>query len=295
MRSLVLALLTLTAGCQLYFDDDDPPCKQYGAEPAIADNLLRDPNTGECQSFGYGECDDRCGPCPLYDTARTPNPDWGSCYSACEGLDADTCMGTAGCRAAYTIPLADDGPAEFRGCWAVAPSGPIQGGGCTGLDAHACSRHDDCIAYYEDARTRETQVAPVQFAECGPEPVVGGGCELVDCQAGYHCEQQCYPCDGTNGPCPPQCQTQCVPDQNLCAAADCGPGTECVVTCTNPPNGPSECNATCVPLTACEVLQTETACTSRSDCTPVYLGDDCTCYPDYCECNVLTYDRCETK
>jgi len=334
MRSLALVALTLVAGCQLYFDDgDDEPCPPYAADIAPADQL-RDPETGECQSFGGGGCDGRCGPCPDYGAVAMP--DWGSCYSQCESLDESTCFVTSGCRAAYTIPLADDVPAAFRGCWATAPSGPVQGGGCTGLDAHGCSRHDDCVAYYEDATTRESQPLPAtRFIECGPEPlgavcasdgecdpgqrctageeecnpapgctegqacpavcyghcVADNTCANVDCELGTHCEQQCYPCDGTNGPCPPQCQPACVPDQNLCAAADCAPGTECVVTCT----ATGTCTVQCVPLTACAALTTEAACTSRGDCTPVYLGDDCTCYPGYCECNVLTYDRCETK
>jgi hypothetical protein len=44
----------------------------------------------------------------------------------------------------------------------------------------------------------------------------------------------------------------------------------------------------------CEALGTEAECVARPDCVAVYAGDNCTCYPWGCECEVLTYERCET-
>ena len=44
-----------------------------------------------------------------------------------------------------------------------------------------------------------------------------------------------------------------------------------------------------------KTLTTQNACDTRSDCTSVFEGDDCTCYPGgYCECAILTWDHCET-
>nr|MBA3818940.1 hypothetical protein [Deltaproteobacteria bacterium] len=156
MRRFAIATLFLLAGCDLYFDGgDDPPCA-YGGEKELAPAYeQRNPQTGQCEQFGGGGCDERCGPCPAYDTSgasgdQAAQPDWGSCYSQCEALDESSCVVTAGCRAAYTDFPNEDRSPEFRGCWATALSGPVQGGGCVGLDAHACSRHDDCSAYYID-------------------------------------------------------------------------------------------------------------------------------------------------
>lgn len=98
------------------------------------------------------------------------------------------------------------------------------------------------------------------------------------------------------------CEPVCV-QNTTCAAVDCGPGYHCVETCTEgdptDPNTPGcgSCYPQCVPdnmPTACEELSSEMACASRSDCTPVYLGEDCTCYPEGCYCNILTYERCES-
>src|SRR6266545_510736 len=113
--------LVLLAGCNLYFDHGDDVCALFDVAPA---QELRDPATGECVPFGFGGCDDRCGPCPAVAEAQ---PDCGSCFSECEALDEVTCALTSGCRVAYQdFPTADQAP-QFLGCWAVAPSGPVQG------------------------------------------------------------------------------------------------------------------------------------------------------------------------
>jgi hypothetical protein len=49
-----------------------------------------------------------------------------------------------------------------------------------------------------------------------------------------------------------------------------------------------------VPTPACSTL-TENACAARSDCERIYKGEDCTCTPDACECNVLTYQQCVAR
>ena len=71
-----LALVIVLSGCGLYFDgDDDPPpvCNGYGAE--VAPIELRDPGTGQCQSFGgWTGCDPytdgNC--CPQYAADLAP-------------------------------------------------------------------------------------------------------------------------------------------------------------------------------------------------------------------------------
>jgi len=290
MRRFLLALTVLLAGCDLYFTDGDDECKAYPAtdlEGDIAPNLLRNPDNGECEGYGGGQCDDRCGPCPVADQAVR---DWGSCYSECDGKAANDCMAAPGCFAAYTEWPSQDRQGEFRGCWQTAPSGPT-GGSCAGLDAQSCSRHDNCTAHYtdEDTKVRTSPRQPTTFLYCVDE-VASPSCASTTCQTGSHCEEQCYPCDGQDGPCDPICQPMCVPDTNACEAIDCGAGWACTEVCSG-----GACGAQCVPSGTCEAITTEPACKTRPDCTTVYNGEDCTCYPDHCECNVLTYERCETK
>ena len=290
--SLVLPFLLL-AGCDLYWNTgDDDPCLYDGrGAPDIWEGQnLRNPDSGQCEIIGGGQqpCDSQCGPCAELDVATPPIPDWGACFSACDSLGPDDCLAAAGCRAVY-LDDASTALTDFLGCWATAPSGPIEGGSCVGLDAYTCSRHDDCTATY----------GPTGFVACQPEPS-SNGCSAIDCGPGAHCEEQCYPCDSTGGTaCPAQCQTMCVPDQNACAAVDCAPGYTCVEVCDpmTANGGGGQCGPQCVPIgpgVACETLTTEGDCTARSDCTPVYQGEDCTCYPGYCECNILTYERCES-
>jgi hypothetical protein len=416
MKGLAV-LAVLLCGCDLYFGGGggDDVCYATGAVPP--NSSLRDPNTGLCQPANPG-CDGTCGPCD-YAGVGIAQPDWGACYSQCDGLDEQTCFVTPGCYAAYRTAEFDASGNDkaFWGCWQTAPSGPVQGQ-CANLDAHACSRHDDCIAIYEG-------LGPSQFLQCQPEPATyclddtacgpdafcdhsvcypsptcpscpncgacpdsnvcygvcvpkdPRACDVIDCGPGYHCEEQCYSNDPTMGGCAPVC----VQDQT-CASVDCAPGYTCAQVCTTDANGQVTCGPTCVPdandlgqcygtlvcampapacpqgttpgikngcytgyciptaqcgpsnpgecygavtcnvqppqcptgtvpgvlsgcytgycipqsqcpLPACETLTNESACVSRMDCVPVYDGDQCTCYPDHCECQILTYSRCE--
>lgn len=283
MRRLACAVVVLLSGCDLYFTDgdgDDDPCvyPATGVEGDVAPaNELRNPYTGECEPFGYPyPCDGVCGPCPPTG-AEIAQPDWGSCYSSCEGLAETACLAAPGCFAAYTEYPTEDRAAEFRGCWQTAPSGPISSGSCANLDAQECSRHDNCTAHYD--------ASPSEFMFCAPEHPKS--CTEVTCAPGSHCEEHCDPSG---------CQPMCVPDADACAAVDCGPGWACVTVCQDGTGGAcGTCGAQCVPDGTCEAITTESACATRPDCVRVYEGDDCTCYPGYCECNVLTYERCETQ
>jgi hypothetical protein len=99
----------------------------------------------------------------------------------------------------------------------------------------------------------------------------------------------------------------CIPT-SACGPNDPGTCTGDVTCFANPPACPSGTVAGIVngcwsgycipagacPVMACEALTTESACASRNDCTPVYAGTNCTCYPGYCECETLTYERCQS-
>jgi hypothetical protein len=331
MTKGLAVLAVLLAGCDLYFGGgDDAPCDYGGgASPAYE---VRDPATGQCTTTGGGYCPDSCGPCS-YETQAGAIADWGQCYGQCYGLDEQSCFATSGCYAAYLDDPTADGKRDFWGCWNTAPSGPVQGQ-CINNDAYECSRHDDCIAIYTDvvkttAGTSFQQCAdePATYclsnSDCGSDawcdhtvcypapcpscPTCGAcpdtevcygvcvpkeprACEVIDCGTGYHCEEQCTP--GPMG----YCEPACVQDLT-CASVDCAPGYVCAQVCNVGSNGQLVCGPTCLPDNqgpACESLMTEIACIGRMDCIPVYDGDQCTCYPDHCECQVLTYARCET-
>jgi hypothetical protein len=257
MRRLV-AILALLSGCDLYWGNsgDDDVCNGSGYDYPTggAQQQLRNPETGECQFVGGGGggCNTSCGPCP--EIAIAPLPDWGSCYSSCESLDESSCLTATGCYAAYIDNLngghVPPGTAPtFRGCWQVAPSGPVHGS-CTNLDAQECSRHDDCSALFVDTFGPADEVLSTSFERCAPEPT-STGCSAVDCGPGSHCEEQCYPC-GPNQDCAGTCQSMCVPDDS-CATVDCGPGYTCVETCSgmggNDAPGstpPGQCFPSCV-------------------------------------------------
>lgn len=264
LAAAVIAVLFSLSGCNLYFgghgdDDDDCLWPANGGAP-LPERSLRDPNTGLCQYIGGdGMCPAGCGPCAYEPTP--PLPDWGMCYGVCDGLDETQCQATPACYAAYKNDAPTDGPPEFWGCWNTAPSGPERGE-CKGLDAYECSRHDDCIAIYSEDSATETP----RFALCAPEPTQF--CVTDDDCGGSTCDHTiCYP----SPTCTP-CETcGACPDSNTCYGV-------CVPT----------------PAPACEALEDEASCLARTDCVPVYDGDQCTCYPDGCDCKVQTYARCET-
>src|SRR5438876_11656785 len=95
MRAILI--IVVLAGCT---DHKKPVCNYE--QPGIADVEYRDPQTGQCQSFGSTyPCDPACGQlCP--ETATdVALPDWGTCYGACEGLTETQCLASASCHAAY--------------------------------------------------------------------------------------------------------------------------------------------------------------------------------------------------
>lgn len=283
MRSLALALVMLVAGCDLYFNNgDDDDCELYPTvAPSIA--VYRNPATGACEGFGTG-CDDPCGGICAIDIAT---PDWGACYSTCDALAEGECRDTPGCIAAYLDSARGFEPPAFQGCWAIAPSGPAPGR-CDDLDAYECSRHDNCSAVYTAQLGADDTSIGMSFERCVTEQP--GSCAGIDCGPGARCREQC----SDEG-----CNPVCVPDGDACALIDCVEGYECVLVCDdNDPTQPNcgTCAAECVASTQCEALPTEAACTGRAECAPVYDGMSCTCDASgHCTCEILTYDRCETR
>jgi hypothetical protein len=231
-----LACLLLVTGCDLYFTGggDDTQCAVGALTPPA--EQFRNPETGECIPMGFGGCDDPCGQCA--ELAVAP-PDWGSCFAGCEAFDEASCVEQPGCRAVYDAnSLTDEGP-RFLECWAIAPSGPVAGS-CQGLDAQGCSQHADCSAFYDD------DSGFLQYTSCRPEQVLGCYSD-DDCGASAHCsvsDGECLPppgCDPGQG-CPAVCYGRCIPNSDVCAAADCAPNTHCEAQCTE-----WACSPVCIP------------------------------------------------
>ena len=167
----------------------------------------------------------------------------------------------SGCRAIY---IGGTTPA-FSECWATDMTGPIQGGGCDGLDAYACSQHDDCVAIHAGGCTdtdgfADPSCPPGAFVECGDEPGTGPG----NCHEEVDCTVQ-----------PPDCPTDTVPGvRDGCYTGFCIPLSECE------------------PAPACAGLG-ESDCVDRADCDPLFRGSDCTCDATGCSCATLEYTGCE--
>jgi hypothetical protein len=182
-----LLVVVAVTGCSLYWNHgDDDTCKKGPLTGMPIESLMfRDPQTGQCESFGY-PCNDPCGRCPALEgdhAVLAPNPDWAVCSGACEALTENTCLAKAGCRAAYLDP--PGGPKHFWGCWEVAPSGPIHGS-CFNLDAHGCSQHDDCIALYAQGVDRTS------FESCQPK-VAPAACSTLTTEAACKARPDCDP------------------------------------------------------------------------------------------------------
>ena len=141
MRVPSALLVVVLAGCGL--GDGGTACPRFV-------EVLRDPVSGACHD---------ARPCDA-EGDETPIPDHASCGTSCEALSEADCLAAAGCRAAYI----DGTGNRFLGCWGTAPRAPVSTGACTGLDAQACSRHDNCSAWY-----LETSPGTTTFEHCADE------------------------------------------------------------------------------------------------------------------------------
>jgi hypothetical protein len=165
--------------------------------------------------------------------------------------------------------------------------------------------------------------------DCGVGYVCAEQCDGGMMSLVGSCTATCVPISNDPGECtgaitcttpPPQCPANSTAGiANGCYTGYCIPNADCLphdpglcystATCNSaPPQCPSGTlpgitngcwTGYCIPTASCEVpacetLTTEPSCEARADCTPVYTGTDCTCYPGYCECNTLTYEHCQS-
>ncbi|MDB4957607.1 MAG: hypothetical protein JWO36_5176 [Myxococcales bacterium] len=288
-----LCLLFLFAGCGLYWNGADDTCNGAGVAQVPA-QLQRNPDTGECQAVGGGGgCDTTCGPCPAVATlSLVPPADWASCVGNCEALDENTCFATSGCHAAYQLSqLGSEAKPAFIGCWEVAPSGPVQGS-CQNLDAHECSRHDNCTSTYWQPQSNGE---PTRFDMCAPEPTAAA-CAGVLCGAGQECVERT---SGNNQ----SVSIECVA---IATAGSCTGDVVCDIAVGPCPSGTTRgisngCYTPyCIPndectLPACSTLTTVAACSARGDCDPVYDGYNCTCDLSGCVCQTQTFAHCQAR
>jgi len=296
---MLTALATLVPACNLYFGGgDDQPDAWICNEPAT--QSLRDPQSGQCETWGGG-CVGELGP-----TTDIPFPDWAACYGPCDGLDQQTCEATAACRAIFvdTCPVCDAlvpiQTTSYAGCWGTAPSGPVEGGDCYGLDAQECSRHDDCVAVH----TGTGQIASDgtwsgtidQFEYCQPELSPPPACSTLD-EAGCIGRTDCAPlyqghdctCDASGCTCASWTFDRCSDGSGgagfVCGDQMCAAGQVCEVGYGGPANTPpwytcADRPAACAndgTDTICACLTTEGVCTN--DCAIDAAGNVTTsCY-----------------
>lgn len=173
MRLAYAALcLALAPACTISWGGDDDVICPLEADDGngISAPLpgLLNPWNLQCEYYGGGT-----GCSGAEEADRAPPPTWGSCDSTCGGLDETTCIATAACRTAYDHNcLLTDGPCPaltpFLGCFPVDTTGPVQGI-CEGLDAFECSRHDNCLATYNESNgLRQFQLCLPELApQCG--------------------------------------------------------------------------------------------------------------------------------
>jgi hypothetical protein len=191
-----VAILVLTSGCALVFDDggDDDICLLAAAEPAIAPAPQRNPETLTCEAFGGG-CSPECGPCP--EIALAPSPSWGFCGSTCDALSETACAQNAGCRVVKDARCAvsADCATDFVGCFPtdqlVDPSIDC----FAARDGWTCSQSAGCTAYHRGGVNGLEPVVTRTFAMCAPEGQSPG-----TCYGAVACERVAPPCPAQTKP-----------------------------------------------------------------------------------------------
>jgi len=253
--ALALVLTASVGGC--IFDDDDNECRyydDYGTGAGIAAYELRDPTTGICQAVGGGYDYDCSDPC-------SPCPATGAAEDQAipdwgECYSQCESLDESTCRATSGCRAAYAGNSFYQ-CWATAMSGPIQGGTCAGLDAYGCSQHDDCVAIHGG-----TTSSIGTFQSCAAEGTVQ---DPGSCVGAITCAEA-----------EPACPMGTIAGRrNGCWTHYCIP------------------YAQCDSLPACDSL-TESACIQRTDCSPIYEGQNCTCNGQSCTCQSWTFDSCKS-
>lgn len=240
----------------------------------------------------------------------------------CAQLTADNCVANETCSLVYTEGYGS-APQKFEQC--VDENRNI----CDRVDI-GCPPNSHCEQECSGSNCAPTCVPNTTCAsvDCGPGYQCIDECPIDD---PYNtCSPTCVPVGTGPGSCtgpvtcdalPPTCPANTTAGiANGCYTGFCIPNAACggtdpgqcyaTVTCGSaPPSCPSGTlpgvvagcySGYCIPtygceLAACETLSTEAACSGRADCTPVYLGSDCTCtMTGGCTCTTQTYERCES-
>jgi hypothetical protein len=212
-------------------------------------------------------------------------------------VDDSDCGGTGFCDTTVCYPSPTCTPCDTCG---ACPDSNTCYGVCVPYEPHACEVID-CAPGYTCA---EVCTANGCSATCVPNQQDPGVCYgLVSCTSpAPACPSGTTP--GTkNG-----CYTgYCIPTA-ACGPSDPGQCNGAVACDALPPSCPSGTvpgisngcwTGYCIPqsacsMAACPLLTSESACLTRADCVPIYDGAQCTCGPNGCTCQTLTYDRCET-
>ena len=193
MRSILLLVVVLASGCELFFDDGGkrpPQCDDLvptgSGEAEIAPAPLRNPEQLTCESFGGGTCDPDCGPCPAEDLAALqPIPSWPQCGSTCETLGESECAANAECRVVKDARcmIGEDCITDFMGCFPIdlVPQ-PVD---CfKAFDGWECSRSSSCTALHDRGTGCTGDQCARSFALCVPEGSSPGNChDPVTCRA----------------------------------------------------------------------------------------------------------------
>jgi hypothetical protein len=278
-----------------------------------------DPNNGQpCTTMCYGQCvpaqdgcanvdcgpgahcEEQCYPCdPADPTQMCPTdpcnpvcvPDAGTCSDGTVCPPGSTCTETCTVDPNGNTVCSDSCTPDMCSATTCAPGShcetvcPVCNGPTDPMCGAPCS--EQCVPDgVPDPGTCDGQVICNIAPPACPAGTVAG--VLNGCWSGYCIPQaDCSPNDP--GSCtgditcpdvpPPACPQDTVPGiRNGCYTGYCIPQ--------------SSCGTTQVP---CDQLTTEADCTARMDCTPIYSGTGCTCYPDgTCTCDAWTFDRCET-
>jgi hypothetical protein len=221
-------------------------------------------------SVDYCVSDGDCGGNAFCDTTVCyPSPTCTPCSTCGPCPDSNTCYGVCVPNQPHACEAIDCGPGYTCAEVCTTTNGKV-----------TCS--PACVPNQQDPGECSGPVqclSPAPACPSGTTPGIKAGCYTGYCIPVTACSPkhpgQCNGlvlCDAL----PPACPTGTVPGvANACWSGYCIPETAC-------------------PMAPCEQLTSETACLARADCVPIYDGYQCTCGPNGCTCQVLTFDHCET-
>lgn len=307
----------------------DVPARDWGACETYCDALDENSciSTTGCHAAYLDQGLDALVPYTTFLGCWATAPYSTSGIGTCIGLDAQGCSERDSCSMVY-YGGPDDSIAQkfeqcvdeqYAGCGIDigCPTGSHCEQQCETCDSMGCN--DTCYPTCVPDQTCDS-------IDCG----TGYQCVVACEDSPDSCWPTCVPVGNDPGQCtgtltcnsaPPTCPANTTAGiANGCWTGFCIPNAACggqdpgdcyaTVTCgATPPSCPTGTlpgivagcySGYCIPtysceVAACETLSTEAACSARWDCTPVYLGTDCTCtMTGGCTCQTETYERCES-